>query len=497
MHPSVCSNLYTSLWHRSEHGRLACLDGTGVTGCDSEQQAGTPALRPCSHILNACVRVCPGVRGINLWYNAGMDARSSSEPVPSGYRQLLRENRNLRRLWWGQVVSQMGDWFSGVAVIALLIEIAGDRSGTAVAAYALARHLPLFLMGPVAGVAADRYDRRRLLIAADVARAFLALGYLMALHTRSVPILYVVTAGLAGVSIFFNTARSALLPAITTRSQVMLANALAAATFGSTLAVGSLLGGMISALLGRAPAFVLNAVSFLASAAFIAGIRAPATAHDGAPRAGGFAALWEDVREGIAAVRRHPSLPALVLLPAGWALGTGAARVVYSLYGAALGQDAMAEWVRNPRDFGIAVLYAAMGAGALLGTFLARRLAGRPPQALVRALGNAVLLDGAGLAAFSLSHTLGFAAAVLCIRETGYALWLTSQQTLVMLLTPDAVRGRVFAAQESLATLAMMLSMLAAGPAIDRFGLPAVTLTAGATIVAAALLFRAQRVGVE
>jgi len=153
----------------------------------------------------------------------------------------------------------MGDWLSGVAAIALLIERSGARAGTAVALYALIRHLPLFLLGPAAGIAADRLDRRRLLIAADILRAGLALAYLIVWAGGPLWVLYATTAGLAGVSIFFNTARGALLPTIATRSQLMVANALSAATFGTTLAVGSLIGGVIAAVLGRAPAFVVNA----------------------------------------------------------------------------------------------------------------------------------------------------------------------------------------------------------------------------------------------
>lgn len=78
------------------------------------------------------------------------------------YRQLLAENADFRRLWVGQVVSEIGDWLNNVAVLALVIQLAGfDRVARAIAIYALARHVPLFLFGPLAGVVVDRYDRRR------------------------------------------------------------------------------------------------------------------------------------------------------------------------------------------------------------------------------------------------------------------------------------------------------------------------------------------------
>ncbi|MDH7570048.1 MAG: MFS transporter, partial [Armatimonadota bacterium] len=175
---------------------------------------------------------------------------------PPGYRRLLRENAHLRALWSGQLISQVGDVFSSVAVVALLIERTGGAAGQAVAWQTIARHLPAFLLAPAAGAAADRFDRRRVMIAADLVRALLALGYLVVLAGGPVWVLYLVSAGLSGVSIFFNTARAALLPVLATRAQLMVANALSAATFGTTLAVGSLAGGVVSATVGRAPAFL-------------------------------------------------------------------------------------------------------------------------------------------------------------------------------------------------------------------------------------------------
>ena len=85
------------------------------------------------------------------------------------YRELLAQNANVRRLWTGQVVSEIGDWFNNIAVLALTIQLAGKGSeGQAVALYAIARHLPLFIFGPLAGVVVDRASRRRVMIAADL-----------------------------------------------------------------------------------------------------------------------------------------------------------------------------------------------------------------------------------------------------------------------------------------------------------------------------------------
>src|SRR5829696_400933 len=191
------------------------------------------------------------------------------------YRELLAGNADFRRLWTGQVVSEIGDWLNNIAVLALAIQLAGAGSvGLAVATYAIARHLPLFLFGPVAGVAVDRASRRRVMIAADVARAALALGFLLANRAGSLALIYVVGASLFSVSAFFNAAKRASIPNLVNGTDELLAaNSLSASTTAATIAVGSALGGLVATALGRDTVFVLNALTFLASAEMIRRIR--------------------------------------------------------------------------------------------------------------------------------------------------------------------------------------------------------------------------------
>ena len=111
------------------------------------------------------------------------------------YRQLLVSNPDFRRLWLAQVISEIGDWLNTTAVLALILELASrERQGFAMAIYAIARHLPLFVFGPVAGVMVDRVDRRRVMILADISRAVLALGFLLGGRLQSLSIIYTVAA---------------------------------------------------------------------------------------------------------------------------------------------------------------------------------------------------------------------------------------------------------------------------------------------------------------
>jgi len=433
------------------------------------------------------------------------------------YRELLAGNADFRRLWAGQVVSEVGDWLNNIAVLALVIQLAGDgRVGLAVAAYAIARHLPLFLFGPVAGVVVDRADRRRVLIAADVARAVLALGFLLANRGASLAVIYFVGAALFSVSAFFNAAKRASIPNLVGGMEELLAaNSLSASTTAATIAVGSALGGVVATALGRDTVFVLNALTFLASAVMVRRIVKPLSSGRGAgdvrdgaqdtpplrPAGGAagrspLAAYFGDFREGLRYVGRDRVLAAVFVVAAGWGLGNGAARSLYSIFGAQLGERAAAGWgasvgalAERPTDFGISVLFVAMGLGGVLGAPLARRFNSGAVDGLGARMGRSLVLDGCGLLAFSLTPSLLGAAAVLVAREMNFAIWWTAQQTLLMRRTEDAFAGRVFASYETLTTLAMVGSMLVSGVAADRVGIHAVAACAGGVVILSGLLW--------
>lgn len=423
------------------------------------------------------------------------------------YRELLAGNADFRRLWTGQVVSEVGDWLNNIAVLALAIQLAGAGSvGLAVATYAIARHLPLFIFGPVAGVVVDRVSRRRVMIAADVARAALALGFMLANRAGSLAVIYVVGASLFSVSAFFNAAKRASIPNLVNGTEELLAaNSLSASTTAATIAVGSALGGVVATALGRDTVFVLNALTFLASAEMIRRIRKPlsreqraesvevttrpsSTSNTTARRAP-LNAYFKDFREGLRYVRRDRVLAAVFVVAGGWGLGNGAARALYSLFGAALGVQAAARWgasvsavAERPTDFGISVLYVAMGLGGVLGAPLARRFNSGAVEGLGARMGRSLTLDGCGLLLFSLTPNLFGAAALLVAREMNFAIWWTAQQTLLMRRTEDAFAGRVFASYETLTTLMMVGSMLVSGAAADRLGMRAVAAGGGGII---------------
>lgn len=436
------------------------------------------------------------------------------------YGQLLARNADFRRLWTGQVVSEIGDWLNNIAVLALAIELAGEeRVGLAIAVYAIARHLPLFLFGPVAGVVVDRMKRRRVMVASDLIRAVLALLFLLAHWYDSLAAIYAVGAALFSVSAFFNAAKRASIPNIVEGTDELLAaNSLTASTTAATIAVGSALGGIVATFAGREIVFVLNALTYLVSADLIRRIRTrtekatpskQSDFKDSISTQGGsqrstkrsalgaiFRRLGRDFSDGLRYVRREPVVASVFVVAAGWGLGNGAARALYSIFGARLGERTVAGWseaarsfIERPTEFGISVLFVAMGLGGVLGAPLARRFNAGGGLSLSARLGRSLTLDGCGLALFSLMPGLWPASLVLVAREMNFVIWWTAQQTILMRRTEDEYAGRVFASFETLTTLTMLGSMLASGLAADRYGIRPVALAGGLVITFSGLLW--------
>ena len=143
-----------------------------------------------------------------------------------GYVELLRNNHNFRRLWLGRLISQTGDWFNSVALFTLLLNLTG--SGEAVGLVLIIKLLPQFFAGPIAGVVADRFNRKTIMIVADVMRGLLVLGFLLVRRPDQVWIVYVIAALEIIVSSFFEPAESAAVPTIVSREELVSANALSA-----------------------------------------------------------------------------------------------------------------------------------------------------------------------------------------------------------------------------------------------------------------------------
>ena len=162
----------------------------------------------------------------------------------------------------------MGDWFNIIATAILIAKL--TNSGLAVGALFVIRALAQFVTGPFGGVLADRFNRKRILIWADVLRCLIVLGFLLVKDTSHIWLLYTLTALQLGISGIFFPTKDAILPDVVVEEEIGTANALTASTWSTMLALGAFLGGQVTGAWGIAPAIVLDAASYLLSAWFIA-----------------------------------------------------------------------------------------------------------------------------------------------------------------------------------------------------------------------------------
>jgi MFS family permease len=365
-------------------------------------------------------------------------------------------------LYFGQAISQLGDWFNSVAVYALLLDLTG--SATAVAWMMIVQFLPMAIVGPLAGVVVDRVDRRRLMITADLFRGVTILGLLLVHRREQVWIAYVVTAVCVSAQAFFEPARTATIPNITSADELMPANALSSATWSAMLAVGASVGGLVTVLSGRNVAFILNGASFFVSALLISLTRYGSTPPP-ARRATGFAAMTgvPDLLEGLKYVRTRSHVAALMFVKAGWGLA-GGVLLLLTIFGQRIFP------VGATSAGGIGILYGARGIGAGLGPIALRWILGQTPKTLRRTIGPAYFIVGGFYVLLAGAPSLPLAAlCVLCAHFGGSILWVFST-VLLQMEVPDRFRGRVFAAELALVTLTSSISSYFTAVALDRGG---------------------------
>ena len=358
------------------------------------------------------------------------------------------------------MVSLAGDWFSFVAVAGLVTELTGSLGAPAFV-YAAAV-IPAVIAAPFAGTLADRFDRKRILVIADVVRVPLALLLCLAAWWRSMPLAVISVVSLAVGASFSEPIASAATPNLVSVEELATAQSLMSAVWGTMLMVGAGLGGVIADLCGRQTAFVLNALSFAISAVWILGIRRPMQRVRDPASSSGRVVHTGTLREAFTYVRSHPIVFRLSLTKAAASIATG---IVGLLPAFALHHYA-------GTDIATGLLFAARGIGAMLGPIFARRvLGGDPtPRAIIVVCGVSSMLFCTAYTGFSFTHT--FALALLLVITAhlgGGSLWAFSTLGLHM-QTADHVRGRVMALDYGFATLALGISASVAGVLADSVG---------------------------
>ena len=388
-----------------------------------------------------------------------MSVATSIQSESIGYVSLVRQNRQFRLLWSGQIVSLLGDWFDLIASASLIAML--TKSGAAVGGLFVVRMLAPFIVSPLAGVAADRYNRKRLLIVADLTRGLMVLGFLLVRNPRDVWLVYALTALQMGMSGFFFPTRNAILPDITTPAELGAANALSASTWSVMLAFGAALGGLASGTFGVYPSFVLDSLSFFASALLISRIvyTPPATSHSDDRT---IRAALRQYGDGLRYLRDHRDVFFIALNKSANSLFVAGAFQVF--------QVTISERVFVIGENGgisLGLMYAAVGIGTGVGPLVIRHYIGDRDRPMRLALISGYLVSAAGLALVSTLTNFPVVLVGSVLRGVGAGIiWVFSTQLLLQ-ITPNRVRGRVFSTEFAMFTLMGAIASGAAGGLLD------------------------------
>ena len=384
----------------------------------------------------------------------------------ASYMRLIRKNRNFRRLWCAQIVSEIGDWFYTLAIYTLLLQLTGRASSVALAL--VLQVLPQTFVGPTAGVVNDRISRKKVMIAADLIRVAIVFSMLLVRSRSIVWLVYPLLLAETIMAAFFEPARSSVIPNITAREDVIVANTLSSTTWSMNLVLGATIGGIVAAWLGRDAVFILNALSFLVSALLIVGMRFPE------PHAEGLAPLrpcdlvdFSPVSEGIRYVRNKPGVLATVFAKAG-NLVIGPSWVLFTV----MGQKYFpVRWHNlDPQRgamLGMSLLLGGRGLGALIGPLISAPWAGHSNRRLRLGIFFGYLFSAIGYALIGKSGNVWEACFWAAFAHLGGATVWVFSTTLLQLNTEDRLRGRVFSADLGLCMLSIAVGAYASGRFLD------------------------------
>ena len=395
----------------------------------------------------------------------------------------LRGERRFGSVWWGQLISILGDRLTYLALLGLLAqhthEFRDPRSSLLLSVLANVMLAPVLLLSPFAGAWVDRWNLRRTLIVSDLVRSgvvfLIPASYTVTHHMG--PAMGLVFL-LFTCNVFFLPAKSAITPEIVSPAQLLAANALLSVAGIIATAVGALCGGWVVDHLGWATAMRIDAATYLVSVVSLALVRYRPSAHRRSLPAISWRGYLREVGEGFATLR-HSSRVGLGLtaLAAVW-IGGGFLHVAGNLH--------IQRAASIPGMERVGVLLATLGLGSAVGTWWVNGRGRGVPRPWL--LGGGLLLVTLGMTVFAVSSRFAvFATSAFLIGLAAAPAFVLSE-TLLQEGAELHQRGRVFSARDFIMRLLFLISVSLAGWITRAYGTqPALMLCAGLIAVAGLL----------
>ncbi len=407
------------------------------------------------------------------------------------YTQLLRRNRSFRRLWSGQVISELGNWFNFIAALGL-VRLVSHAAPEVTTIVLITRLVPFTLFAPLAGAFVDRWSRRTVMIATDLLRVIVALGFLLVHRPEDLWIAYVCTALLSFFGTFFEAAKNAVVPNITGERDLLAGNALMFSSRFLLMSVGAALGGWTAAHVGYQGAFIINAISFLASAYSVWLVPEEETRSKSTQSAANqprslYRGYWSDMREGWTYIVTHAPVATILGINILWATGGGANNLIADRLGALVfaGQSGISP------DSAVAAIYFANGLGLFIGMMIARRVGAffELRKRTVAFIGWSLFMQGVFYALAGVVPTLVWAGVMICVSRVLLGAEFAVQETLLMRLVPDHLRGRVSTSDRAGEMLVWAFSTAVAGWSLHTITPRSLTVITGLLSGTAGLLW--------
>ncbi len=406
------------------------------------------------------------------------------------YSQLLKGNRNFRNLLWGQVISEMGNWFNFIAGLGL-VRVVSDASPMAAGLLFLVRILPFALFSPIAGTFVDRFSRRQVMIWSDIIRVFVALAFLLVTSAENLWIAYVATVLLSTLGAFFEGAKNASTPNMTGKDGLLAGTALMFSSRFLLMAIGAALGGFAAAYFGYQVAFIINAASFAASAFSVWLIPEEATRDDETAVRMKDKTTREsfltELKEGFRyTVQNHFALTILIMNVI-WATGGGAINVVFERMGGVY----FAEKESWHPDLAVAILWFASGLGLFLGMLLAHRTEAiiERRKSHVSFIGWALIIHGVLFSVAGIMPSLWLVAVFCFISRAIVGVEYAVQETMFQRSLPDYIRGRISTLDRGAEMTIFSLSSYFASLAMYGMSVQALTVISGILSASAGIVW--------
>lgn len=406
--------------------------------------------------------------------------------MAQAHRWLL--TRDFSLMWWSQVLSQVAEGISKLALLWFVYAVTGSPLKTTV--IGLLQTLPPILFGPFIGVIVDRLPKKAILIGSDVARGLLIglIPCLVSIENFTVESLYVLTFLFGVATAVFVPTLSSAVPFMVARQQFTAANALLQSTTSLGIIIGPAVSGLGIAFSGSQDVLCLNALTYFASAACLLPIRVRATEEVADDRAG-WKPFIRHLLEGLRyAFLTHRTLLGLIVLASIYTFGSGAFTTLFPVFGRQL-------LGLGPVEVGY--LWSWLGVGLLLSSLGLIRLSEWDLNRRLVAITVSCVL--AGLALVGLTWTNDFRIAAVCVTciGIGFGAWTPIAWGIIQELAPSGMVGRVMAVYTAMATATSMAGMSVFGWMTESFGSVASMIGIGGVIFLLAMgtAWFGQRIG--